>query len=94
MNSQAQSDVYEPVPLILVEYPDDGLQHQFPKYPRNDEKIMKSVGLTAQTIASYDAVILATQHARFDYDLIKNHAKLIIDSRGKYSMNEKNVVRA
>jgi UDP-N-acetyl-D-glucosamine dehydrogenase len=41
----------------------------------------KSVPLTAQTIASYDAVLIATDHDDVDYGLITKHAKLVIDTR-------------
>lgn len=42
---------------------------------------MKSVDLTAQTLASYDAVVIVTDHKAFDYTLIAQHAGLIVDSR-------------
>jgi len=44
---------------------------------------LSSVKLTAEVIAGYDVVLLATDHDRFDYDLITDHATLIIDTRGK-----------
>ena len=53
-----------------------------------------SVELTADNIASYDAVVLATDHDKFDYDLIYQHAKIIIDSRGKYRQISDKVVKA
>ncbi len=43
-----------------------------------------SVDLTADNLKSYDAVVLATDHDAFNYDDVKNHSKLIIDTRGKY----------
>src|SRR6185436_18372977 len=52
---------------------DDMREHRFD---------LKSVTLTPKAIASYDCVLLATDHARFDYGLIRKHAKLIVDSRG------------
>lgn len=42
---------------------------------------MKSVKLTAESLASYDAVLIATDHSRYDYDFIVEHARLVIDSR-------------
>ena len=41
----------------------------------------KSVALTAPTLASYDAVLIATDHDDVDYGLITTHAKLVIDTR-------------
>ena len=34
-----------------------------------------------QTLAGYDAVLIATDHAAVDYDLVAKHAKLIVDTR-------------
>ena len=55
---------------------------------------LASVALTAQSIASYDLVLLATSHSAFDYDLIQQHAQLIIDTRGVYLDRLPNVVKA
>jgi UDP-N-acetyl-D-glucosamine dehydrogenase len=52
------------------------------------------VHLTAETIGNYDFVLLATNHDAFDYNLIKKHAKLIIDTRGVYLNPSNNVVKA
>ena len=41
----------------------------------------KSVALTAPTLASYDAVLIATDHDDVDYGLITTHARLVIDTR-------------
>lgn len=54
----------------------------------------KSVTITAESIASYDLVLLATDHKAFDYALIQKNAKLIIDTRGVYLNRESNVVKA
>ena len=55
---------------------------------------LSATPLTPETLAAQDAVILATDHDDFDYDLIKRHAKLIVDSRGVYREPADNVVRA
>lgn len=44
----------------------------------------QAINLTAETLQTYDAVVLGTDHDAFDYDLIKKHASLIVDTRGKY----------
>ena len=54
----------------------------------------KSVSLTADTVAAYDVVLLATDHDAFDYALIKERARLIVDTRGVYLDSASNVVRA
>jgi UDP-N-acetyl-D-glucosamine dehydrogenase len=42
---------------------------------------MKSVQLNAQTLGSYDAVIVATDHSSYDYAAIVDAAKLVVDTR-------------
>lgn len=65
----------------------------FPKM-REHNFDLSSVELTPETLANYDAVVLSTDHDRFDYELIKTHAKLIIDSRGKYREAFASLVKA
>ncbi|WP_300063203.1 nucleotide sugar dehydrogenase [uncultured Roseobacter sp.] len=56
---------------------------------------LKSEPLTSDVLASQDAVILLTDHTDFDYDLIAEHSKIVIDTRGKYrDAPTANVVRA
>jgi len=55
---------------------------------------LESVPLTPETLAATDCVLLATDHDRFDYDLIKAHAPLIVDTRGRYHEPAAHIVRA
>jgi UDP-N-acetyl-D-glucosamine dehydrogenase len=55
---------------------------------------LSSVALTAASIASYDVVLLATSHSAFDYDLIEQNARLIVDTRGVYLAPLPHVVKA
>lgn len=55
---------------------------------------LQSVLLTAENVARFDAVVLATDHDRFDYDLIRQSASLIIDSRGKFREAATHIKRA
>jgi len=41
----------------------------------------KSVELTAKKIASYDCVLIATDHSSYDYGMIVKNAKLVVDTR-------------
>jgi len=50
---------------------------------------LKSIKLTAENIKSFDIVVLATDHDNFDYNLINNEARLIIDSRGIFKISRK-----
>src|SRR5262249_26959473 len=42
---------------------------------------MKSVPLDPKTLASYDAVVIATDHTSYDYVAIVDAARLVIDTR-------------
>jgi UDP-N-acetyl-D-glucosamine dehydrogenase len=55
---------------------------------------LKSVALTAQGLAAYDVVLLATDHDAFDYESILKNSKLIVDTRGRYLQPAANVVKA
>jgi UDP-N-acetyl-D-glucosamine dehydrogenase len=55
---------------------------------------LESVILTPESIASYDCLILATNHKAFDYELIKAHAALIVDTRGVYKDDRRQIFRA
>jgi UDP-N-acetyl-D-glucosamine dehydrogenase len=56
---------------------------------------LQSVGLDAETIAGFDAVIVLTDHSDFDYEMIGKHASVLVDTRGRYKVSATNgVVRA
>jgi UDP-N-acetyl-D-glucosamine dehydrogenase len=76
----------------LVEYSDPHVP-VFPKM-REHKFDLKSQPLTEKSIASYDAVLVLTDHDAFDYALVARHAKLIVDSRGKYRKAMPNLVKA
>jgi len=65
----------------------------FPKM-REHKFNLSSIQLNPETIGEYDCLLLATDHDKFDYEMIKKHAKLIIDSRGKYTEAAKNIIKA
>ena len=59
-----------------------------------DKAGMQSVALTVESVARHDAVVIVTDHAAVDYAIVAAHAKLIIDTRGRYPKGQANVVRA
>jgi len=65
----------------------------FPKM-REHSFDLSSAPLTPENVQSFDAVVLATDHARFDYAMIRKHARLIIDSRGVYRDSADHIVKA
>jgi UDP-N-acetyl-D-glucosamine dehydrogenase len=76
----------------MVDYSDPNVA-VFPKM-REHNFDLSSVALTPESIASYDAVILLTDHSDFDYDAIAKHSKLLIDTRGKYRDAADNIWKA
>jgi UDP-N-acetyl-D-glucosamine dehydrogenase len=55
----------------------------FPSLPRtrHHDFGLSSVELTAENLARYDAVIVATDHSSYDYRHVVRHARLVIDTR-------------
>lgn len=45
---------------------------------------LTSVELTSEALQSYDAVLITTDHEKFDLNMVKENAPLIIDTRGVY----------
>jgi UDP-N-acetyl-D-glucosamine dehydrogenase len=62
-----------------VDYSDPHIPATWPA--RKHDLAMKSVPLTPESVASYDAVIIATAHKAFDYAMIAEHAQLVVDTR-------------
>ena len=55
---------------------------------------MVSVPLDAAVLQAQDAVVLVTDHSGIDYELVRRHAALIVDTRGVYRDGGDNVVPA
>jgi UDP-N-acetyl-D-glucosamine dehydrogenase len=57
-----------------------------PVFPhmRNHSFDLKSVDFDEESLQMYDAVLLATDHSSFDYEMIQSHSALVVDSRGVY----------
>jgi len=75
-----------------VDYSDPHVP-RFPKM-RRYQFDLESVMLTQESLAGYDAVVVATHHDGFDYALIREHARLIVDARGMYRDPAPHIVRA
>jgi UDP-N-acetyl-D-glucosamine dehydrogenase len=69
-----------------------------PRAPRMrswpDMPPMESQPLSPAMLAAQDAVVLVTDHAAVDYDLVLAHAPLIVDTRGIYRAPHPKVVKA
>jgi UDP-N-acetyl-D-glucosamine dehydrogenase len=58
---------------------------------------MTSKALSAKMLASYDAVVIATDHTAYDYNMIVKNAKLVIDTRNatvKVKQGRNKIVKA
>lgn len=76
----------------LVAYSDPHVP-VFPKMREHNFNLVSET-LSAENIASFDAVILATDHDGFNYSFISKHSSLLIDTRGKYRISEKHIIKA
>ena len=47
-----------------------------------------------ENIKKFDCVLIATNHKAFDYEMIKSHVQLIVDTRGVYKESFDELVRA
>lgn len=65
----------------------------FPKM-RDHSFEISATPISPEVLDEQDAVLLATNHAEFDYEMIKLHARLIVDTRGVFREPAENIVRA
>jgi UDP-N-acetyl-D-glucosamine dehydrogenase len=66
----------------------------FPKLRGHAHFDLSSVELSADAVAGYDCVLLATDHDEYDYAHILENAQLIVDTRGRYLEPASNVVKS
>lgn len=90
-----------PSVLIMEKLRDMGAEVQYsdphiPKFPQTREHHFEltSVDLSAESLRSFDCILIACDHDRFDYDFVREHASLIIDTRGRYLEPRDNIVKA
>ena len=92
---QNVDDMRESPSLVLTELLElqgakiDYHDEHVPEIPhtRDHDKLAgrKSVSLTPEILADYDAILISTNHDDVDYQLIANNASLIIDTRNAMS---------
>lgn len=75
------------------------IQYSDPHVPRflpmrKHDFDLVSVPLTVEKLRATDCVVLATDHDSFDYELIRTHAPLIVDTRGRYREPGAHIVKA
>jgi UDP-N-acetyl-D-glucosamine dehydrogenase len=60
-------------------------------------KPMESVALSPESLASYDCVLIATDHSAYDYEFVVKHSPLVIDTRNatkKVAAGREKIVKA
>lgn len=97
VDDMRESPAVELIELLVakgarVEYSDPHVP-VFPKL-RKHQFDLRSTTLIANTIGQFDVVLLATDHDAFDYQMIADHAQLIVDTRGVYLVPAPNIVKA
>ena len=65
----------------------------FPKM-RHHKFDLTSLDLNQTELQKFDLVILATNHDAFDYELIKEESRLIVDTRGVFQGNDLKIIKA
>lgn len=67
-----------------------------PKFPKMRKYAfdLESVSINEGSLSGFDCVLLATDHDAFDYNLVEEHARLIVDTRGRYLGTRKQVIKA
>jgi UDP-N-acetyl-D-glucosamine dehydrogenase len=67
-----------------------------PSFPETREHHFEldSVAITPDALKSFDCIVLATDHRAFDYEMIAEHAPLIVDTRGSFRGLDAQVVAA
>lgn len=100
------SDIRESPALTLMQLLNDRGTHMayfdphIPEIPLTREHSslagLRSIELTAQAISSFDATLIVTDHDDIDYELIRGHAPLIVDTRnafGRRGYREAKIIR-
>lgn len=65
----------------------------FPRMRRHHFDL-RSVDLSPELLARVDCVLIGSDHDLFDYEMIRQHSRLVVDTRGRYRQAFDNVVKA
>ena len=68
-----------------VEYHDPNVPVIRPSREHSRYAGRRSVGLTAESLAGFEAVLVATKHDGVDYPLLAASARLIVDTRNAFA---------
>ncbi len=57
------------------------------------ERFYSSVNLNPESIAKYDLVVITTDHSSIDWDMLREYAKVIFDTKNVYKNPSRNVIK-
>lgn len=58
-----------------------------------DERVLHSRSLTVESLQSVECVVIVTKHSGVDYQLIRNHSRLIVDLQNTYPNGVDSIVK-
>lgn len=67
---------------------------KFPEMRDHPHFDLASVELSPEVISQFDCVLLTTDHDSFDYPMLLEHSRLLVDTRGRYVGRSPNVLKA
>jgi UDP-N-acetyl-D-glucosamine dehydrogenase len=63
--------------------------------PQHEHSLnFQSLAVSEANLSTFDAVLIVTDHDAFDYEMIKNKARLVVDTRGVYKEAFSHLVKA
>ena len=85
--------------IKLLQQMDAEITYSDPHVPvlppsRRHKYALSSFAFTAKDLPEFDCVIVATNHDKFNWDEIKRYSRLIVDTRGVYTADDKQIFRA
>ena len=72
----------------LVSFSDTYIKTNYINTRDFNQKI-RNIKITPNSLSKFDIVVLMTDHDTFDYEIIKNYSKFIVDCRGKFQTSSK-----
>jgi UDP-N-acetyl-D-glucosamine dehydrogenase len=96
INDTRESPAFEIIKILKQKYK-AAVEYHDPFVPvvknlRNYDISMQSVKISPKKIKEFDIVILVTDHDNLDYNFLKKHSNLLVDTRGIFKKNYPNVI--
>jgi len=64
-----------------------------PSIKTHDGHLFKSAELSPETLSNADVVVITSKHSAYDFELIRKHAKLIVDLQNAYNESNENLYK-